>query len=267
MLLFNKKCSNCQSYYDPTLNECPKCHKANELAQNRDVSNDIVFFHPFAQIGLFLGGFSYVGMLLCQLICSLFFGGISDVGLKNALIILFCYLLMLGGLLSISLFTRRQTFIKKFTHPSSYLYGLAYAGMMVLAALLIGVIVSIFYFAEENTNQNAAVDIVNNYPILAFFVIVIIGPICEEMTYRVGLYSFLRRINVFLAFAITSIVFALIHFDFEASNMANELSSLPTYLACGFLLSLAYERHGPACSITAHMLYNLTAFLVMVMNK
>ena len=25
------KCPNCEAYHDPTLKECPECHKSNEL--------------------------------------------------------------------------------------------------------------------------------------------------------------------------------------------------------------------------------------------
>ena len=72
MLLFNKNCPNCDTYHDATLQECPNCHKSNELYANRDISTNIVFLHPLAQVGLFIGGFAYAGMLVCGIIWSLF---------------------------------------------------------------------------------------------------------------------------------------------------------------------------------------------------
>ena len=72
MLLKNKKCPNCGAYYDPTLGKCPECHKHNELYLNREINDKVAFMHPVAQIGLFLGGFSYTGMLLIQIIFALF---------------------------------------------------------------------------------------------------------------------------------------------------------------------------------------------------
>ena len=59
-------------------------------------------------------------------------------------------------------------------------------------------------------------------------------------------------------------IFALIHFDFQAENIVNELWALPTYLVSGVILGLAYEHRGPACSMTAHLIYNLFAFIVML---
>lgn len=268
MLLFNKKCSNCQCYYDETLKECPDCHKSNELYASRDIPESIVFFHPFAQIGLFLCGFAYVGMLLCEVIFTVFFSGIANETLRDCLILFFTYLLMLGGLLAITLTAkaRRKDFLKSFTRPLDYAWGAAFTGFMLIASLVIGMIVSIFYSGGPNANQEDAIKYVTNYPILMFFVTVFFGPICEELTYRVGLYTFLRRINKILAICVTAIVFAFIHFHFGAKDIAGELWSIPTYLACGALLSIAYEYHGPACSITAHMAFNLIAFLAIVVK-
>ena len=266
MLLNNKKCSNCNGYYDPTLFECPECHKRNELYDDKAFPTKVVFFHPVAQIGLFVCGFAYIGMLISELIASLFVGFISqDELLQNALVLLLTYLMMYVGLMAIALSTRRDTFYNRFKRPFDYLIGLGYSGLIVGGALVVSLIVSFFYDGANNANQSAAIEISKNYPILAAFVLCVLGPICEEMTYRVGLYSFLRRINKYLAMIVTILVFALIHFDFFADDLINELWSLPTYLICGFILTLAYERHGPACSMTAHLFYNIFAFVMILL--
>lgn len=265
MLLKYKKCTNCETYYDPTLQKCPKCHKLNELYLNRAISNDVAFMHPIAQIGLFLGGFALAGMLVIELITALFFRNfITNKITLNAAVLSATYFLMLAGLASIILFTRRNYFFSKYKRGMDYFYGLIYAITLVLIGSLIGNFITIFYHVSDNVNQTAASEFSHYYPILALFVIGIVGPICEELTYRVGLYSFFRRINKWLALAITAIVFALIHFDFEAEDLVNELWSLPSYIAAGIILTLAYEHRGPACSMTAHVLYNIFAFLVMM---
>ena len=55
MLIKYKKCRNCETYYDPTLEKCPSCYKRNELYLDNEISNHVAFMHPIAQIGLFLG--------------------------------------------------------------------------------------------------------------------------------------------------------------------------------------------------------------------
>lgn len=265
MLIKSKKCPNCGAYYDPTLEKCPKCYKHNELYLNREVSTSIAYFHPISQIGLFLAGFSLCGMLVAEYICSLFLSSIADEGLRQALYMTIVYLMMLIGLATIVLTTRRKYFFSKYKRPLDYIYGIGYAITLIFVGSLIANFVSIFHEVADNANQTAASVFANNYPILAFFVMGILGPICEELTYRVGLYSFLRRFNKYIAIAITAIVFGLIHFDFTAIDIVEELWALPTYIGCGLVLTIAYEHRGPACSMTAHLIYNVIAFLITLM--
>ena len=214
MLLKNKKCTNCETYYDPTLEKCPNCHKHNELYLNREISDKIVFMHPIAQIGLFLAGFSVAGMLLAELILVPFIRMIPDENIRSTILLLCTYLFMFGGLGTIILMTRKQHFFSKYKRGIDYVYGIGYAATMVLASSILGAILSLFHTSADNANQTTAIEIAKNYPLIAFFVLGLLGPICEELTYRVGLYSFFRRINKYLAFAVTIVVFALIHFDF-----------------------------------------------------
>lgn len=265
MLLRSQKCPNCGAYHDPTLEKCPGCHKTNELYLNREINNKIVFMHPIAQIGMFIAGFALAGMLVAEYFLSIFVALFPvDDTLKQTLLLLFTYLCMLGGLAAIVLSTRRNIFFSKYKRGLDYIYGIGYALTIVIVSMIVGAIISIFHTPADNNNQAAAVAVAKNYPIIAFFLLGFLGPICEELTYRVGLYSFFRRINKYLAFGVTIVVFALIHFDFRASDIINELWSLPSYLISGFILTLAYEHRGPACSMTAHVLYNIFAFLIML---
>lgn len=271
MLLINKKCPNCGGYYDPTLKKCPHCYKSNELYLNRQISNNILFLHPLAQVGIFLVGFAFAGMLIAEIIFSIFASGIKDNDLlKSTVILSATYFSMFIGLLCIPLTTRRKEFLSKYKRPIDYIYGIAYAITIVLMSMALSTLISLFHNVGDNANQTAVISVSKNYPILAFFIFGLIGPICEELTYRVGLYSLFRRINKYLAFAITMIVFAFIHFDFESftnGNLVEELWSIPSYLLSGLLLTIAYEHRGPACSMTAHMAYNTFALLMILAAK
>lgn len=265
MLIKNKKCTNCETYYDPTLEKCPECHKHNELYLNRELNDKIAYMHPIAQIGLFLAGFALAGMLIAELILAIFVRLLPDDNIKTTLLLTFTYLFMLIGLGAIIMTTRRKHFFSKYKNGLDYVYGLGYAVTIVLASMIVGAIISLFHESVDNANQQAAISVAKNYPIIAFFVLGLLGPICEELTYRVGLYSFFRRINIYLAFAITMVVFAFIHFDFTSENIIEELWSMPSYIISGFILTLAYEHRGPACSMTAHIAYNIFAFCLMLM--
>ena len=264
MLIKNKKCTNCETYYDPTLEKCPHCYKRNELYLDREISDKIAFMHPIAQIGLFLAGFSLAGMLLAELMLAPFIRMLANDDIKTTLLLTFTYILMFVGLGLIVLLTRRKHFFSKYKRGIDYVYGLGYAITIILASMILGSIISLFHEVNDNANQQAAISVAKNYPIIAFFVLGFLGPICEELTYRVGLYSFFRRINIYLAFAVTILVFAFIHFDFTSENIIEELWALPSYIVSGFILTLAYEHRGPACSMTAHVVYNIFAFLLML---
>ena len=268
MLLNNKKCSNCQCYYDPTLKKCPNCYKSNEFYLDNKIPNNILFLNPFAQIGLFLVGFAFAGMLIAELISAIFVSFVTaDEVYKSTLLLFLTYSMMFAGLLTITLTTRRNEFFSKYKRSLDYIYGIAYAATIIFASMALSSIISLFHQVSDNANQEAAVKISTNYPLIAFVILGFLGPVCEEFTYRVGLYSFFRRINKYVAFAVTIIVFAFIHFDFTSIGhdaFFEELWALPAYLLSGFILTLAYEHRGPACSMMAHMVYNSFAFLMII---
>jgi len=260
-LFKNKKCPNCGTYHDPTLNECPQCHKSNELFALNRYPKRVVFLHPFAQLGMFLVGFSYFGMFILEFIIA----GFNDVlpedkVQKGLLVMTIVYVTILIGLLVIALFSgRRKIFVDKFTDWRDYLYGLAYAFAIILANFLVGLIMSIFFKDGDNANQEAINAVATGYPLLSIPILCVVGPICEELTYRVGLYSFIRRFNKYAAIIVTSLVFAFIHMELIDSDIIMELQALPSYIASGLVLAIAYEDRGPACSITAHVIFNLVA--------
>ena len=267
MLLNNKKCPNCECYYDPTLFECPECHKDNELRSRHGYFDNITSLSPISQIAIFLIGFAYAGMLISELIFGVIFTTIDDLLYRKTLIVFFVYLSMLVGIAAITLTTRRKLFLSNYKRPIDYAFGAAYTGAILVSSMIVSAIINVFHPSGINDNQNAAIEIINNYPIFAFFIICLMGPICEEMTYRVGLFAFLKRINVVLAFVLSSLVFAFIHFNPLSGDIISELWALPNYLVPGAILAFAYYHRGPACSMTAHILYNLMSFLLTLLIK
>ena len=266
MLFKYQKCSNCETYYDPTLLKCPECHKNNELYQQRKLNDKIAFMHPIAQLGLFLAGFGYGGMFVSEFLFANIFQYLGDTLIFKTVVVSLAYLMMLLGLACIILSTRKKIFFDKYKNLVTYIYGLGYALTLFFVSMILGNFISIFHTVEANNNQSVAELIAKTYPLLAFFLFGFVGPICEELTYRVGLYSFLRRINKYVALIVSAIVFGLIHFDFDAKNIVNELWNLPSYIVSGVILALAYEHRGPACSMTAHVLYNIFAYIVMLVK-
>ena len=118
--------------------------------------------------------------------------------------------------------------------------------------------------AGTGGNQGTASSIATAYPIFAIVILGILGPICEEFAYRVGLFSFLRRVSPVLAYIGTALIFGLIHFDFTSKDLITELVYLPNYVFAGIMFSLLYEFGGIGASTTAHILNNLFSVLLII---
>ena len=131
---------------------------------------------------------------------------------------------------------------------------------------------------SSNHNQEAINNVLTVYPFLSFIVFGIFGPVSEELTYRGGLYSFLKRISLPLALIITPIIFGLIHFSWDAllafilkpndqtllADLINELLNLPDYISAGVLLCLIYQYAGIGASTSAHLFYNCLALAISI---
>jgi membrane protease YdiL (CAAX protease family) len=97
-------------------------------------------------------------------------------------------------------------------------------------------------------------------PYLSLLVLGLVGPFCEELAYRVGLFGLTRRVNIYLAYFVASVVFGLIHMhDFTS---VNEWLSFPDYLVAGAVLAVTYEKFGFGASYIAHATNNVFSLLV-----
>ena len=268
MLFGRKKCSKCQSEYDVVLDTCPVCHAPDEEFENRKVDKKLLWLPLVRQILLFAIG--WLGLRLLGLAAELiampfikevnvhyymFVNGIRYAGTLIAMIIV--------------LWNQFPRFRKFFNRAAPYLLGLAGGAALLGATIAYNLIVNIFYQPTANQNQTVANEMVSTYPILCILLLGIAGPLVEELTYRVGLYTFFCRINKYLAYAITIVVFGLIHFNFFAKgdDMINELVNLPSYMISGFLLTLWYDKFGLASSCVAHIFNNLYSVLMTILSN
>lgn len=118
---------------------------------------------------------------------------------------------------------------------------------------------------ESNQNQTAIIALVQQLPLVSFITFVILGPIVEEWTYRLGLFQYLLSINKWVAYLVTLTIFGLIHFDFLATNLLNELYNLPLYLVAGAWFCFLYDRFGLKVALTAHMTNNFLSIMAILL--
>ena len=274
------KCNNCGKVYDSEEHICPNCIKEGYQKPNKGFGNRYFVTPIWKQATLF--GIGFLGFqifaLFLQLIIELvnlrnfqtseelavFMNSVkvsAAINFTSYFVVLIALLLVLNkdNLRITNCFKDWKVFVGAVIGVAAiYAFNIFYG----LILQVLGVDVS------SNDNQSQLEYIIAYYPLLSTLVFGIIGPICEELTYRVGLYTLTRRINKYVGFAITIVVFTLIHFDYLSENIVNELLNIPYYAFAAFTFTFLYEKLGFGASVVSHSINNLiSVFTTIIVNS
>lgn len=274
-------CPKCGKRYDPLSSSCPKCHEKNEEVDPRARSFvPLLTLGAYREIGLFLIGF--VGLfLLAQIIGIIILSaesfryaqmGLTGDELKAALtefsssvrftllINDLTYTLIFAAML-LFLWKDNRRLLKSFANLK-ILFGFVVGfAMIILSGIWSNIAIKLG--ASTNINQGAVEETIKASPLLAVLVTGLIAPFVEELTYRVGAFTFLKRINTVLAYVVVGALFGLIHIKDYGS--LNEWLSYPSYLIAGLCLCFAYDKFGFGGSFLAHAMNNLLAVLSYIL--
>ncbi len=262
---------------------CPKCKYCNENDATTcvDCGNNIrgliyddsnildlnnhPIFKNWTSLLLFFMGFAYGGILIISLLVEalLFFvpdGNYIFISALNNFLIYFILALVF-------VFVLGKTYIIKllstFLNKRVVLYGVICGISVIFSAIIYNIVIQLSGVSiTDNQNQTIIEQIIIAFPFVAFLIIVILGPLCEEITYRLGLFSFIYEKNKYLAYIITLTIFGLIHFSFDQQTIVNELINLPIYLISGFIFCFTYQKYGFAAALIGHSFNNLYSFVV-----
>ena len=269
-----RNCENCGHQYEENFYACPNCDIANPLVTNNRKDTRM---SSWKQIVMFLVGnlgFQALGILFSVLV-GLFYRNIGLVGdeynVGFSLAVNGSAYFVEGAILVILAIKEKDNVFKKI-HIKPILFGLIGFAIMYAVNLVGGVINNIVYTIagiEETTNANQAsvIEMVKAFPIMSFLMIVILGPVCEELTYRVGLFSFLRKKHVGLAIVGSALIFGLIHFGYKEAFSGDpkllivEVMSFFNYFSAGIVLGIFYHKCGFYASLTAHIANNLYSYV------
>ena len=275
-------CPKCGKRYDPLSSSCPKCNEKNEEVDPRARSfAPLLTLGANREIGLFLIGF--VGLfLLAQVIGIITLSaesfryvqmGLTGDELKAALtdfsssvrftllINDLTYTLIFAAML-LFLWKDNRRLLKSFANLK-ILFGFVVGfAMIILSGIWSNIAIKLG--ASTNINQGAVEETIKASPLLAVLVTGLIAPFVEELTYRVGAFTFLKRINTVLAYVVVGALFGLIHIKDYGS--LNEWLSYPSYLIAGLCLCFAYDKFGFGGSFLAHAMNNLLAVLSCILT-
>ena len=279
MLRFSKNCSYCGTKMDSFAEKCPNCEEKNPdpVIEKEKMA---AVYPWWKQILFFVTGwlfFNIVAYPIAFLLGALGYG-------SGAFINYTVYLVTFTAMIFV-IWNDFHPLFKSFKSWKPYVFGIAgYILLLILEngwGIISTIIFSLLNIAKStNANEAAVQQVVQTYPFMSLIIFGIIGPICEELTYRVGLFSLTRRVNIVLAYFVSIGVFALIHFDQKSviniildpsqDNLVDlivELLNLPAYLMAGAVFTFLYHKWGFAASLTAHVTNNSIINILAIISK
>ena len=279
MLRFKKKCSYCGTSMEAFAERCPHCEEENNDPVVK--KEKMVAMYPWWKQLLFF----VTGWLLFNIVAYPIAYGLHAIGYGTSAFINYTVYLVVFSVMILIIWTDFTPIFKSFKSWKPYVFGIA--GYILLLILEGGwsIVSSILFWAlnvtrSVNTNEAAVQEVVQSYPFMSLIMFGIIGPAVEELTYRVGLFSFTRRVNIVLAYFVSIGVFALIHFEHSAvfnfiakqsyenyCTLIIELLNLPSYLMAGAIFTFLYHKWGFAASYTAHMTNNSIINIIALFGK
>lgn len=236
------------------------------------------FLKPWKQITFFVIGL--VGLIIIELVAQLLLISIARLAYGNtylydnfvnsslaSMILNGSSYLILGIIFIILIKEDDNELFKSFKGWKPYVAAaIGLASIMIFNVIYNLILSATGAIITDNANETSLNTMVTTFPFTSILIFAFVGPICEELTYRVGLFSFMRRINVYLAYIVTIIVFTLIHFDFTSQTMTNELLNIPFYAFAAITFCFLYERFGFAASVTSHVANNLISVLATILS-
>lgn len=262
-----RECPHCGKSVDAYVKRCPHCYERTGDSILPPRFQNMIFLTDYKLLLIFLVGtigFVFFALLLVQ---ALNFTA-ADKNLLNILENLIPSLLVLSVfacILSYDIKEVLNSFKKTFFHIRPLIAALiGLAAIIAFSYTYQGIFMACNYPIADNVNQSGLTEICRSWPALAFFYVVLLGPLCEELTYRLGLFTLLRKRNRYLAYVVTILIFTLAHFNFMTKDIANEFINLPLYLVPAFILTVLYEYEGVSSSVYAHVLNNLISFIVIL---
>lgn len=277
-------CRHCGKKYDPARGECPTC---GTPFYDENISRSWKNCTPLGlgkEIAVFLVGL--IGLTIFSSIVELILiayktpvfseQGLTGSDLTAALL---SYIQSGEGLaiiffpaygaffitICLILWSDIKRVLKRFANPWTYL-GIPLGFLMMGITILYSLILSNIPGYGDNQNQSNVNTVVAYSPYLSLFIFGLVGPFCEEVAYRLGLFNLFKRWGTVWAYVFTAIIFGLIHFDVSSITSMTEWLNLPIYMLMGAFLGFCYDRFGFGASFLAHATNNIFSVVEVILT-
>ncbi|MCQ2798428.1 MAG: CPBP family glutamic-type intramembrane protease [Bacilli bacterium] len=268
-------CPNCGKKHDILDEKCPHCGAINQDRSPRSGSfaNQVTFGHirefllAIAQFIVMYGILNLIQVIMVSVILAREGSPEAaqawinaNIGVLNIGLNLTSELLCLTAFAFI-MWRYIPKLINSFKNPK-VLLGIP----LGLAMMFISVQISNFSYmitgGASNMNSDALDGLMTQSTFIYFLFAVILAPLVEEISYRVGMFTFLKRIHPAVAYVGVAVIFGLIHMHSLTDPV--EWAYFPGYAFGGLALSFIYDKFGFGGSLLAHMTNNGIAVLVSI---
>jgi len=263
-------CPNCGKQIDIENGLCPYC----DFDLGNKENKNLVVFRRWKQLVLL--GIGYLGLDIIYILISSLLKILATyvVGMNTPELNIFMDSLRVQTMLNIvcyiGMFIAQFALMAKDLHPlfrSFKHWKPIVAGVIGAVALYAfnvaygTIVANVFPNLGNNANEAGLDQMILAYPVSSLIAFGLIGPFVEEVTYRLGLFTLLRRKNRTLAFVVTVFVFAFIHFTFSG-DLLTEVVNIPYYIAAAYAFTIIYDKYGFAAGYYAHSINNLTSIIL-----
>ena len=200
----------------------------------------------------------------------------------------FAYFIGYGFYLWLLYFLLKKDKISKILkgfNKNNLIVAFIFAIILYLSSTMVTYLVNlIFGNVDSNANQESLDQGMLKYPIIVSIFSVVFAPIVEEFVFRFTIFRPIAQKNKILAYIISVLSFAGIHFisslsmlltdmanpeltnEIALNNFFNDLKTLPIYIVAAFVLTLSYDLNkNIATNILIHALYNLSQVVLMLL--
>lgn len=147
----------------------------------------------------------------------------------------------------------------------AFKYWLVGLSLMIIFNFIINIIL---FSGSMATNEEINRSYLTQYPIYAIGSLIFLGPIIEEMVFRLGFKNAFKSKKTFLIF--TTIMFALVHLLASIENLNGnyeQLLYILPYGALGYGFAKAYlESDNIWSSIIVHQIQNLLSITIILLS-
>ena len=210
------------------------------------------------RIALFL--ISLFSLFVFPFIAVYFVLGVPEPTRADALNFI-CYAFMVAAMFSI-IVVDIPKYIPKLVNYKNYIIGFLCGALIIFFDIVYINLVSLHPMYATGGNETDVRASIVAFPALSIIFLGILGPICEELAHRAGVYKSLSKVNKLLAYFVSALIFAFLHFRWNNPNMIAEWLNFPSYFVCGIILAYAYEHGSIVGSCTAHITNNLFSIIM-----